>query len=177
MQEVCPRCGKKFKNNSSVLNHMNQPISSCRTYYEELIQMNNTLSSPPSDPPQPTPSHVPQDFSSSPSTDHYMDTDVLNLTTQEDLPPRSPTPIFPFFKETHPTASTVYGRGQTFMDIFNKDEHSTKREQQLYYPFASRDEWELASFLLRSHLSMASIDKFLKLKLVSILKGFPQINS
>ena len=170
MQEVCPRCGKKFKNNSSVLKHMNQPISSCRTYYEELIQMNNTLSSLPSASSQPNPSHVPQDFSSSPSTDHDMDTDVLNPTMQEDLPlpPRSPTPIFPFFKETHPTASTVYGRGQTFMDIFEKDEYSTEREQQLYYPFASKDEWELASFLLRSHLSMASIDKFLKLKLVSI---------
>ena len=163
---ICPQCNKQFKNNSSVLNHMNQPISSCHTYYEELIQINNALL--PRNSPQPTPSSAPQDFSGPPATDYDMDTDVLNSTIQEDLPPPQSPPIFPFFKETHPTASSVYRRGQTFMDVFEKDRYATERETQLYYPFASRDEWELASFLLHSHLSMASIDKFLKLKLVSI---------
>jgi hypothetical protein len=42
-------------------------------------------------------------------------------------------------------------------------------QKNLYYPFASRDEWELAAFLLRSDLSLASIDSFLSLKLVSVL--------
>ena len=53
------------------------------------------------------------------------------------------------------------------MDEFDRDDHATMREENLYYPWASRQEWELASFLLRSSLSMAAIDQFLSLDLVS----------
>lgn len=63
-------------------------------------------------------------------------------------------------------ALRVYGHGSTFMDKFDADEHASIRRTQPYYPFASRDEWELATFLLESSLSMASIDCFLKLELV-----------
>ncbi|KAG2737451.1 hypothetical protein P692DRAFT_201663931, partial [Suillus brevipes Sb2] len=37
------------------------------------------------------------------------------------------------------------------------------------YPFASKEEWEIGDFLLRSPLSMATIDVFLKLPLVQKL--------
>jgi len=73
----------------------------------------------------------------------------------------------PFFVETHPNTSQTHGNGRTFMGDFNAD----KWLHQLYYPFASRDKWELASFLLRSNLSMASIDKFLNLGMVSVPSG------
>jgi hypothetical protein len=54
------------------------------------------------------------------------------------------------------------------MDKFAKDQFAEARNQGLlYYPFATRDGWELASFLLWSNLSMNVIDHFLKLKLVS----------
>jgi len=53
------------------------------------------------------------------------------------------------------------------MGDFNAD----KQLHQLYYPFASQDEWDLASFLLHSNLSMASIDKFLNLGMVSVPSG------
>ena len=53
------------------------------------------------------------------------------------------------------------------MDEFEDDEHAAMREDNLYYPWASRPEWELASFLLCSSLSMAAIDQFLSLDLVS----------
>jgi len=155
---------------------MNQPISSCRIYYEEVLQVNNALlnnaqlHSVNNHLPHPTSSHAPQNFDNPPDMDHmsYMDVDIVNPTSHDHSPPQPLTPTFPFFKETHPTASTVYGKGSTFMDIFDKDSHASKRTKQLYYPFASKDEWELASFLLRSHLSMALIDRFLKLKLVSM---------
>jgi hypothetical protein len=52
------------------------------------------------------------------------------------------------------------------MDRCDKDRFTEMRKGHLYYPFASRDEWELASFLLRSSLSMAAVDRLLKLKLV-----------
>src|SRR6266567_2710686 len=173
---LCPRCAKKFKDNSSVLKHMNQLISSCHIYYEEVLQVNNALlnnsllHSVNNNLPHPTSSHAwaPHNFDNPPDMDHvsYMDVDVVNPTSHDHSPPQPSPPTFPFFKETHPTASTVYGKGSTFMDIFDKDSHASKRMKQLYYPFASKDEWELASFLLRSNLSMASIDKFLKLNLV-----------
>jgi hypothetical protein len=68
----------------------------------------------------------------------------------------------------HPTSSRVYGSGEMFMDQFNKDKFAEARNQGLlYYPFATRDKWELASFLLWSNLSMNAIDHFLKLELVS----------
>ena len=72
----------------------------------------------------------------------------------------------PRFIYEYPGAAKTFGMGQTFMDKFDADQFSSQRNIQLYYPFASRDEWELASYLLRSSLSMAAIDKFLKLELV-----------
>ncbi|KAG2032847.1 hypothetical protein BDR03DRAFT_873234, partial [Suillus americanus] len=36
------------------------------------------------------------------------------------------------------------------------------------YPFTSREEWEVANFLLHSALSMAAINKFLQLSMVHI---------
>jgi hypothetical protein len=65
-------------------------------------------------------------------------------------------------------ASKVFGKGDTYMDLFNKDDHAATWERNLYYPFASHLEWELASFLLKLDLSRGMIDEFLKLQLVNI---------
>ena len=61
----------------------------------------------------------------------------------------------------------VFGKGKTFMDVFTDDRHSDKREKNPYYPFTSCNEWELVSFLAKSNLSVAALDNFLKLGLVS----------
>lgn len=55
------------------------------------------------------------------------------------------------------------------MDVFHADTRKEQRKDNTYYPFASRMEWDLASFLLRSKLSMVDIDTFLNLDLVSQL--------
>ncbi|KAF8213514.1 hypothetical protein K438DRAFT_1902566 [Mycena galopus ATCC 62051] len=47
-----------------------------------------------------------------------------------------------------------------------KDEFASRRKENLYYPFASQAEWQMASFLLRSGMTMRDIDDFLKLQLV-----------
>ena len=73
----------------------------------------------------------------------------------------------PFFTEIYPDASKIFGSGATFMDNFDNDQFFEERRTHLYYPFASKDEWQMASFLLRSGLSIAAIDQFLKLELVS----------
>lgn len=53
------------------------------------------------------------------------------------------------------------------MDLFDEDEHAERRKMIPYYPFASQLEWEMASYLLKSGLSMAATNEFLKLQLVS----------
>ena len=42
-------------------------------------------------------------------------------------------------------ASKTYGKGTTFMEQFDNDRFANERTVNLYYPFASREEWEFAS--------------------------------
>ncbi|KAG2080578.1 uncharacterized protein F5147DRAFT_749292 [Suillus discolor] len=62
------------------------------------------------------------------------------------------------FIDWFPGASQTYGTGHTFLDLFNSDENSWPKN------------WELASWLLHSGLSMGKIDSFLSLE---IIKGLP----
>ena len=78
-----------------------------------------------------------------------------------------PSQFKKYHTKVYPGAAWTYGKGSTFMDEFDDDEHAATREDNLYYPWASRPEWELASFLLCLSLSMADIDQFLSLDLVS----------
>jgi hypothetical protein len=163
----CPRCGKKFKDQTSLLQHMNQPISSCLTHFEECINIATTLQT------DPTISESDDMGRQSFEPPDFMDTaeDHL-LVSSRSSPPASTSQNpedkqNPFNIKKHPTSGSVYGRGETFMDQCDKDRFTEMRKGHLYYPFASRDEWELASFLLRSRLSMAAMDRFLKLKLVN----------
>lgn len=65
-------------------------------------------------------------------------------------------------------ASKTYGKGTTFMGQFDYDRFANERTLNLYYPFASREEWEFASSLLCSSLSMRAIDTFLSSDLVRL---------
>ncbi|KAI6117937.1 hypothetical protein F5141DRAFT_1000268, partial [Pisolithus sp. B1] len=53
--------------------------------------------------------------------------------------------------------------GYTFMDIFDADPFSSECQHNLYYLFSSKTEWQFASWLSNSGLSMAAIDKILSL--------------
>ncbi|KAG2098695.1 uncharacterized protein F5147DRAFT_543499, partial [Suillus discolor] len=59
--------------------------------------------------------------------------------------------------------------GLTFLDPFDTNEFIKYRNENLFYPFASKEEWEITDFLLCSPLSMAAIDVFLKLSLIQKL--------
>ncbi|KAI6033282.1 hypothetical protein EDC04DRAFT_2571794 [Pisolithus marmoratus] len=54
-----------------------------------------------------------------------------------------------------------------FIDHFFSDEHGKLCKDNLFYPFASQQDWQIVSWLLCSCLSMAAIDSFLSLDLVS----------
>ncbi|KIJ13587.1 hypothetical protein PAXINDRAFT_80744 [Paxillus involutus ATCC 200175] len=66
-------------------------------------------------------------------------------------------------------AAKVYQAGETFLDRFNLDSCAPQRGNNIYYPFASRVEWDMAKYLLCSSLSMAKIDEFLKLDSIKSL--------
>jgi hypothetical protein len=70
------------------------------------------------------------------------------------------------FVEEYEGVAKEYGADVTFMSEFDRDQHAAERVENLYYPFAPKDEWELATFLLRSDLGMASVDTFLSIKQV-----------
>ncbi|KAG1886160.1 hypothetical protein F4604DRAFT_1917864 [Suillus subluteus] len=69
--------------------------------------------------------------------------------------------------EVYEGAGMCYAQdGVTFLDLFDADEYAECRKENLFYPFASREEWEVADFLLRSPLSMAAINQFLELPMI-----------
>ena len=152
-----------------MLSHINQPLGSCNSYVasqasllEELAQYNqlkhidsnvNTMPSPE------------DDFSVYPSYKSNHDMDLNGATTNHGVDD-SNVPSSPSF-EKYIGAVRSYESGNTFMDKFNSDEYVSACIQNLYYPFDSKDEWELASFLLLSNLSQLSINKLLLLALVS----------
>ena len=53
------------------------------------------------------------------------------------------------------------------MDVFWQDKYAQEQQENLYYPFASDEEWEFSSWCLHSGLSMAAIDSLLSLSIVS----------
>ncbi|KAG1744029.1 uncharacterized protein EDB91DRAFT_1050733 [Suillus paluster] len=59
------------------------------------------------------------------------------------------------------------------MNQFSKDEYAAEREKNQYFPFTSKLDWEMASFILRSDLSMADIDEYLNLKFVRCAELLP----
>ena len=180
----CPKCNRNFKNRKGLLSHMNQPQSTCFSHFDELVNLADDL----------------ERFRAKPHSQHQFTTgssdtgEPMDLDPAIDLndPPMEVDIEHPksgeFFVEEYDGAAKEYGLGKTFMTEFNNDRFSNERITNLYYPFASRAEWEFAFFLLRSDLSMASIDTLLSLKLVkpsflrskfgtdTILKG-PNIES
>ena len=145
---------------------MNQPVSSCLTHFEECINIATTLQS-----------GLTMSGGDNTGQQSFEPPDFMD--TAEDYPASTSRPATasqnpedrqnPFIIKKHPTSSRVYGPGETFIDQCDKDKFAERRKGNIYYPLASRDEWELASFLLNSRLSMAAVNCFLKLELVSYI--------
>jgi hypothetical protein len=70
-------------------------------------------------------------------------------------------------REVFPGAAKSFGAGSTLLDHFADDKYATERQQNLYHPFASKDEWELAVALDRLGVSKKKLDHVLRTKLAS----------
>jgi hypothetical protein len=150
MPEICPSCGKSFPNSSRVLGHMNHPYSPCRWYF-----MNREKRIGPDPENRPESSQAPLSPITNPLPDSDMDDDHDNQPYPASIE-----------SEYFPNAGKTFGSGPNFMSKFDADVHAAERETLPFYPFASKDEFELASWVSRAGLSMKLQDEFFNLKLV-----------
>ena len=180
-KEVCPACGGKFK---SVTKHLSSPFTSCRPWYGDLISITELLTERDPLPathfsPSPTPSCSQSEMPPSllDNLHPQVHSDPMDFDTGDHTSPSlgpvhhitaaNPTMKDGYYAKMHPNTPIVKMGGETFMDQFDKDRFVGERKQNIYYPFADRDDWEMGYWLLNSGLSMAAINKFLSLKLVS----------
>ena len=141
----CPSCHKRFARDSDVLRHMNHPRTSCTSMFDFLESTHH---------PDRRTSTTSQQDRDGPDEPDFNTNATSGLTPE-------------YYEELHPNVPLVFGSGPGFVDAFNADRHTEKRKENLYYPFSSKGEWGLASWLLCSGLSMRAIDDFLALPIVS----------
>jgi hypothetical protein len=140
---------------------MNQPQSTCFSYFDEIVNLTDDLAR--------FNARSQRQFNAGTiDTREPMDLDPANAAMDLIDPPMEVDTecTGEVFIDEYDGAAKEYGLGKTFMTEFNNDRFSNERISNLYYPFTSRAEWEFAFFLLRSDMSMATIDTFLSLKLV-----------
>ncbi|KIJ63925.1 hypothetical protein HYDPIDRAFT_168314 [Hydnomerulius pinastri MD-312] len=175
----CPRCGKRFRSETNVLQHMNQPTGSCHTesLLEESARALHQLTQydQPSAAPTSTETSGEQSVSSDdtdshwyvPSSDHYHDPPSPNAEGEDGTADfgmdYSEEPVSRKFIEAYEGGCEAFPGGKSFMDTFREDQYANERRQNLYFPFTSQEEWQFASWLLRSRLSVAAIDSLLSL--------------
>jgi len=70
----------------------------------------------------------------------------------------------------YPGAGQTYGKGTTFFEQFAQDRFSRERNMSnnVYYPFASFEEWEFTNVFMRLQCSLAQKTELLNTKLVSV---------
>ncbi|KAG2149241.1 hypothetical protein DEU56DRAFT_908940 [Suillus clintonianus] len=139
---------------------MSQPRSGCNTWLDELIKFNSTL--PPS-----------EDGTSQPPDSHHASEQGENsYHEQEEYFNRGGnwgTDCEAEVTNYFPEPPLAFEEGYTFLSLFDADEKSVHRKTNLYYPFSSQREWEIASWLLCLGLSMGKIDSFLLLEMGNML--------
>lgn len=183
----CPQCGRHFATPQSVRAHLNQPYGSCHHHFNELISIAEAIRQPNRQSRSTFLQHQPVPNSDTSSDDEnrghtfrFVDSGDGDVPSNDHVAPAddhstpsnngcgsSSDPTSGFIRDVYPESGMVCEQGDSFMDTFNNDNFAEERQENIYYPFASQEEWELASFLLQANISMAMIDKFLALSIVS----------
>ncbi len=70
------------------------------------------------------------------------------------------------YTEFHPTAGKTFGKGRTIMQEIDEDDSTPETKDNIYHPFTSKQDFEMAAWLSRSNVTMSQIDDFLKLPYV-----------
>jgi hypothetical protein len=143
---------------------MNQPLGSCFGYIHEVVSLADELKNHKKRHRPQQSIELDEPIPATDMEDIFMEDAFMDCDAMDDEVGSSG-----HFVQEYDGAAKTFGSGTTFMQQFESDEFAEERTQNLFYPFASRAEWELAAFLLRSDLSLAALDKFLSLNLVSAL--------
>ncbi|KAG0700898.1 hypothetical protein DFH29DRAFT_1000703 [Suillus ampliporus] len=159
---TCPKCGKTFTKESSVTHHLSQPQTSCHSSIRDIVNISQFTQVEPWEEP-------------GMSTDRFLqlsDNDQVHADDDSDFNfmdnnfGESGDPL----EEKYEGAGMCYSQdGLTFLDLFDVDEYAEYMKENLFYPFTAKEEWEVGDFILRSSLSMAAIDEFLKLPMIQKL--------
>jgi hypothetical protein len=153
-QPRCPSCGKRF---ADILRHLNHRHSKCADWFNAANpHHNHQLPSSQHEYPLNGLHHY----------EHPIDS-LTDLPTPEGVPSAPQSPSSSHQRVQFPNAARTFGRAKTFMEKFHDDRYSEFRTSNIYYPFSGKAEWDLASFLLSSGLSMRKTNEFLQLKMVS----------
>lgn len=178
----CPRCLNHFPTAKAISHHLQQPRLACNNseWIHGTISIAHGQAVPAASHSQ-SPEPVIQvkslgsdptilDFDPGPQDDLDESTNAEDV--QYDFEPLGPASssgndelgqAVDFFDG----AGVICGAGQTFLMHFDLDEYSIHHSENLYYPFANLDNWQMANFLLMFQLSLQEIDEFLFLNMVS----------
>ena len=159
----CPSCHKRFENTSLVLRHMNNPMTSCASWHDFLESITREQ---PRHPPNHHPGQGPGTNNDTDDNDDADGNDADNANNDNNNSANHHTSTH--YEDVHPNHSSIFAFGPGFMDTFNSDPSAEKRSVNIYYPFSSKEEWSLASWLLCSGLLMRAINDFLALPIVSL---------
>ena len=81
--------------------------------------------------------------------------------------PGTPAPSSSHTRVYHPNQSgQQQPGGLNHIGLMDRDIHRELREENIYYPFASESEWELARWLSSGMLSQKDINQYLRLQRV-----------
>ena len=173
----CPRCYWFFTNDQGITFHLAQPNSACRAnspvkrVIVNACQHIDTLDAESQRESIEYTDLLPEEHPHKDLTAHW---DMDTVDPDDDHPPVD-GPILPAIEveqstcwivDCHLGARQAKGDGETFITHFDLDGFSAYCKLNLYYPFSSLQDWEMANFLLTSQLSMRAINDFLSLQLV-----------
>ena len=154
----CPSCGKgSFGSHEAIARHMGQPRSGCSSWFNSLVGIHKDLLGRNCD------HHNTTSTGNGPGG---LDQDNQWVGNDEEMFDRAQEEFQSNPIEFFPGAVQTFSGGSTFLNRFDVDEFSSYRSSNIYYPFASRGNWKLGSWLLCSGLSMGAINVFLSLDLV-----------
>jgi hypothetical protein len=192
----CPLCPKTFLKHEFLMNHLNQPNGRCHCAFitQKIAQRMRYRHLPRGDEDaEETFMDVDDEMSTDEDTDDdenwtdeedCMDDDCMNDIYRDlNVPPMDvdePPPRTEVNATGHdsgpesdrvefPGAAQTQDGDDAFMNRFHQDEHADKRTDNLYYPFASPDEWQMVQWMTSANLSVQETNRFLKLRMVRAL--------
>lgn len=163
----CPVCKTEFSSATNVLQHLNQPRGSCKLWHTEVLEARRSIEANSELREALGNMFTHLEHPVSPRGPFAGYADASGPESQE--PPAELSP-FPRFEEFHPNRPEALGLGKTIVDHFFDDAHMGLRitSRNLYYPFRDWKEWEFVKWLVQTHVTQKSLDKYLNLQLVSI---------